>query len=107
MFGWSFIDIDNSMIRLYYELDGHHGFYFCALEMVSFIPDKDWDPETTGVNMICNGNALFDGVRHIFFGEYAETGCTGYIYYPNLEGIANVLIELDKLEKLHCLPEEE
>ena len=105
-----FIQLTNS-IRLYYEVrtyDGTKkdrvGFEFIALVCTGWVCDGkneySFSPESN-VEVIIKGTALFDGIRHLYYGS-EETDNYGYHYYPNLLDIIGVLKELRKLEELYC-----
>lgn len=97
--------------RLYYSVrtyDGTKeekvGFDFIALDCVGYPcggkNEYNFSPESK-IEVVVEGIALFDGVRHLYYGN-EKTNNYGYHYYPNLLKVIKVLIELKKLEETYC-----
>lgn len=59
-----------------------------------------WGPETE-VEYFANGEAYFDGVRHLWFG-HESTNNEGYHYYPHLDSLKRLAEWLAKMEEEHC-----
>lgn len=105
-------EIDGSECRIYYYIEesiygyklNHPGFYFIVLEVVAYLPEAGvWGNETE-VKVICKGEARFDGVRHIWFGNYTDNNGKGYLYYQSPYLMKLVMEELMRLEDKFCDP---
>lgn len=96
--------IDGTDTRLFYQPHEEEGmgFHFCAVSWVQGIAiDKPWDKDTTRVEVVCEGVAHWDNVRHLYFGS-DQTDNYGYIYFPDLHMIAEVLQQISLLEDKYC-----
>ena len=83
---------------VFYEPDKTDGmgFRFVACEWMS----SDVTGKNISVETVCHGLAYFDGIRHMYFG--GEYGDDGYIHYPHLDVIGNILKTLRELEIKYC-----
>lgn len=103
--GWESIAISDEY-KLFYKLIKYDdesertGFYFKAIECTGWECDGkneyNFSPECF-VFEVFNGTALFDGVRHLHFGDE-----DGYLYYPSMTKLITAVQELKKLEDKHC-----
>ena len=80
----------------------NNGFEFISFQFESctneFGDDNEWN-DTTEVELLFSGTAMFDGIRHMNFGE---SGSDGYSNYPDIEVYISILNELQKLVKQFC-----
>lgn len=91
----SYVDVTDH-IRVYLSPKGNgNGFDFCVVEVISY-RDEIWAPDSECEFIVSEGNAMFDGIRHIYFGD------EGYIHYPNLESISDIMKTLQHLVEEHC-----
>lgn len=104
---WEYREVDD-LCRIYYKpidyddvFDGGYGFYFYAVEVTSHNAGEKAFDKSTCVECIVQGSALFDGIRHLYYGDEV-TDNYGYHYYPNIKKIRKVLKELILLEKEYC-----
>lgn len=98
---WNFID--NEDWRIYYtkydhnhcnkDCIGRHGFKFCSVL---------WICKDEYLEISFNGIAYFDGVRHMWLGT-EQNEIFGYINYPNIKDLIEILQEIKKLEILFCM----
>lgn len=115
---WDFVGTDQW--RLYFkksncfdscQIDGFlhrkgceekHGFDFAAVEWISSNAEHNdiWANDTE-VSFLFNGIAMFDGVRHMYLG-CDQNEVFGYVNYPNLEILIDILKEIRKLEIEFC-----
>ena len=103
--GWEVVDVADNY-RLFYKLIKYDdtsvktGFDFKAIECDGWECDGkneyNFSPECF-VKEVFNGTALFDGVRHLYFGEG-----DGYLYYPDMPKLITAVQELKNLEDKHC-----
>jgi len=84
------IELDESVI-FYKPRDKKNGFDFKILEAVG----------KSQYVLICHGNAFYDGIRHMYFGEDEENP-NGYLHYPIYSIIIEYMKQLEKLEKQFC-----
>lgn len=87
-------------LRLYVNA-GVLGFRALAVEFVNCDADNDdiWKCQNVIVNRVFECTALFDGVRHMFWGN---EGDDGYLYYPDVESLSAVLEKLREIEASVC-----
>lgn len=108
---WEYIKIGKDC-RLHYKTikynDKIYGFYFhsvlwCGNDWVKEYDDKDnFEKKNVIAETLLHGISNFDGIRHLYFGsEQSEN--KGYFYYPDLDLLNKIIIELAKLEKECCL----
>ncbi|MEL6972630.1 MAG: hypothetical protein AAFO02_20870 [Bacteroidota bacterium] len=76
------------------------GFYFCVLEVTAGL-EEGWSLEETEVKVLYYGTVTWDGMRHFYQG-HPTTNNYGYLYYPNLPRLINIMIKLRELEVLYC-----
>ena len=70
------------------------GFEFAAVRwMASFDEGETYKRAVHGI-------ALFDGLRHVYFGEDGDEA--GYLNYPCAQSMALLWTKLRELEKLYC-----
>jgi hypothetical protein len=107
---WSFIDVPNTNVRVYYDLESPSwggykldtGFAFYAAENVGGWADADdWDPEATFIECMYWGSAAFDGVRHMYMGD-KQIETAGYHNYPDINTHIATLKVIGEIEKKHC-----
>lgn len=108
---WEFIKISPNC-RLHFkpiiwEKNEFGGFYFHSVHWTGNSCTRDYDkndyftaPEVTAETLLY-GIAQFDGIRHLYFGT-EESENEGYFYYPDLDIINKIMIELVKLEQKYC-----
>lgn len=104
-----YIDVGNlNQMRIYYKPNSieDSGFQFVVVEGVSEVVDGhdhkqgwSWRMNETSVNVLVNGIAHSDGIRHIYFGNEHDNG---YIFIPNMEDLSKALNILNELSYLHC-----
>lgn len=106
--GWNLIEVTPNT-RLWWTKkkyqEGDNGFEFYSVNFASCESDlyninNVWN-DSTEVDVLYHGTALFDGIRHIYLGEMG-TDKAGYIHYPNLEVQILIFQELEKLVKQFC-----
>lgn len=78
-----------------------HGFKFAAIEWVSNPCDEELWGDNTGIQFLFNGYAMFDGVRHMWLNTDQDE-IFGYVNYPNIEQLVEILTEIRKLELEFC-----
>ena len=78
------------------------GFNFESFEIAMMSgPDcKAFADSSSCVEKLIHGTALFDGVRHLYFG--AEPQNQGYFYYPKWGTIEWIINRIKELEKQFC-----
>lgn len=86
----------NGAALFYKARNDRNGFDFYVYEFVSGIDGEIKFDNECEVDNICNGTAYFDGIRHIYFGD------EGYINYPSMKSISNILNRLRGLEHSFC-----
>jgi len=105
---WSFIEIFNKRIRVYYKPNEEIGlgFDFYAVENIGgyctdeYKKDK-WSINSCFIQCLFTGIARFDGIRHLYMGDDV-TNNFGYHYYANIEGNIETLRVIRELEKKYC-----
>jgi|SRR5882757_6414650 len=99
---WEYLQLNYSN-RLYYKLvdSNTSGFFFCDVEMTSCISHEEFNPESTEVEVLYEGIAYFDGIRHLYMGS-EQTDNYGYVYYTHLDTHIQVLTKLKELEIKYC-----
>lgn len=114
VFDWPFLPVDKVSCdwRLYYkrqecfsccdsECDKKHGFYFTALEWAgNNAHEPMWSGNTT-VEVTYWGVAMFDGIRHVFFGN-EHSNDRGYQNYPKPITHLRIWLTLEYLSKQFC-----
>lgn len=84
--------------RLYYSLnDPGNGFDFCCVTSM----DGEMD-ECEFVEVLFSGIALFDGIRHVYFGENIVAEANGYFNHLNIDLFISALETLQELENTYC-----
>ena len=100
-----FIEIDNDT-RLYYKKEDYNDFFEFGCVTITagklIGGGKPWERDDTEVIFLFKGTAMFDGIRHIYFGKNNDEECNGYLYYPNIELMIRALQQLKKLEIKYC-----
>ena len=100
-----FIEIDSNT-RLYYKNEVNKDFFgFDCVTVISnldLLEDVIWRDNNTQIMYLFKGTAMFDGIRHIYFGIEKDEECNGYLYYPNIDLMIKALVELKKLEIKYC-----
>lgn len=101
---WECIILLTSEVIIFYKLNGHDkksGFKFISVEIIGQYADASIiDPENI-VNILYNGYALYDGIRHMHLGDNNKNNC-GYVYYPELKKHIAILKTLHQLEFVYC-----
>lgn len=108
VYTWLFEDVLGQYVRIYYKLhtDGR-SFDFAVLDSTGYecvLPkneDNMWHPEHGFVEIMIHGTAMFDGLRHLYWG-HAQTENEGYFYYPSCDKIIETLKVLKDLETKYC-----
>lgn len=102
VFQWDFIEVKDTNYRIYYyaDKDNDSGFKFSVLNWIA-VQDEEWNPETTHAEVIFEGTAYFDGIRHLYMGS-DQTDNYGYLYYAHVEDLSKALIALQELESKYC-----
>ena len=97
------LECNNGNYRLYVNKNAKGGFFEClALEFNSCTSaDNIWSCDDLMVSELFNLTAHFDGVRHLEFNRDNDDIC-GYIYYPNMEGIIELMQKVRQIEKDIC-----
>lgn len=109
---WKQFRFKRDWVRLFYKpCPGGHGFKFVVLEVVSMSQtdsDKSCnrDPfsdseEGVEIEIVIHGMAMFDGVRHLYYG-HDESENYGYHYYPDVMEMVEILTAIASLEKTYC-----
>lgn len=106
---WQFVDVKSSARqpdqRLYYKVDEDgNGFDFYSVMWACCSADHDkdmWNLESVEVECGIHGNARFDGIRHLFWGD-DQTNNYGYHYYAHIPDEIAVLQALRELEVKYC-----
>lgn len=100
---WEFKELTET-VRVYYKQNETYnsrltGFRFLALSWTGGI-NEYWDLDSE-FEIIYQGIAQFDGVRHLYMGDdYNDS--KGYIYYPSLNDHILVFKTLQELQQLFC-----
>lgn len=100
---WDYVVINSNLVLYFKPMDNleQHGFNFYCVSFVSCDvdePDEWWvEPKSVCVERYCEGYALFDGIRHTWFGDDK-----GYLYYIEPLVIIKLMEALRKLELKHC-----
>ena len=105
VYEWEYIPIDG-LCRIYYRLEPEvMGFVFYVLESIGCYEHNgktdDWSPRYSLVEILWHGNALYDGIRHLYQGDEL-TGNYGYLYYPDIPRIIKIFTQLHELQKRYC-----
>lgn len=101
---WKFREIKiperNTEMRLYYNpfsMMEKIGFEFYAVDCCVWNDNhepEEWDS-------IFHGNAHFDGIKHLYFGD-PQTDNEGNFYSPSISDLILICQELKKLEQEFC-----
>lgn len=97
--GWEHEDISDQNARLYWKPFGDgNGFKFSSFQVIGTegLTDYPFDQEGTLVETLLHGEAAFDGVRHLFCGDY------GYLHCQSKQVLIDILRKLQELEKQFC-----
>lgn len=76
------------------------GFYFSSCEICGGY--EEYDKEEYLVEPLFSGVAYFDGIRHLFLGDQNQYDNFGYLNYPKVQNLINILSALKDLEKKYC-----
>lgn len=100
---WTFVVCANVEMehRIYYKKSEEDGLGFEYVGIVESSHEADhesFDLRSQEVDILFYGIASFEGIKHHFNG-YAEDG---YWFYPDIESITEMLIQLRSLEKKYC-----
>lgn len=105
---WEFFQVPNRDVRIYFKAEKENGlgFLFYAFEKTGHVWNEytkkdDWHKEYCIGECVVQGNAFFDGIRHLYYGD-EKTDNFGYHYYADLEMIADTINALRVLEKKFC-----
>ena len=92
----------NDIYRLYVLKDEHDGFEAMAVRVVSCSNNYDsvWDCPELQVEIVFNVSAFYDGIRHLYVNPSNDSD--GYLYYPNVKTLAEILTKLNELEIEIC-----
>lgn len=97
-------ECNNGMYRLYLDrLTNAGGFRAMAVGFNSCDADcsNHWEASDLEVDDIFVVTAHFDGVKHLEFNRN-EKDMEGYLYYPNMDGLIELLSKVRELEKELC-----
>lgn len=99
---WAFYPFSENR-RMYYKPNEkeENGFLFKEVELIAYPKGEEWEFEDADCEILLNGVAYFDGVRHLYFGD-EKCDNFGYFYYPNLQELQESLSILQKLEARYC-----
>ena len=101
---WNKQEVANELLLFHKDIyapeDECDGFEFCCVYQVCETVSGD-DAGRIGYEVIFEGTALFDGVRHLYFGK-EETQNYGYLYYQDLPMLISALKALDDLQVSKC-----
>lgn len=82
-----------------------NGFEFVVLECTSTDSRFSGSPFVPGsgaiIEIFAHGSAMFDGVRHLYFGS-EKTDNYGYVYYPDFRNMKWAMLQLEILEGRYC-----
>ncbi|MDH3324019.1 MAG: hypothetical protein OEL89_00110 [Candidatus Peregrinibacteria bacterium] len=97
---WKYLEVENTFFWIWYDpidLNEKQGFYFYVTEIIT------WDINNKPSTFSClfYGVAYWDGIRHLYMGD-DQMNNYGYLYYPHLKDINDVLKELIKIKKIYC-----
>lgn len=74
-----------------------HGFSFVVVDQITW-GEK---PEDDLFEVVFHGEAHFDGIRHFYMG-HALTDNEGYLSFPEMGDISDIMDKLAFLEKRYC-----
>ena len=96
-----YVDVSKEC-RLYFSPDKKEGcgFDFYAVQWCAGDPIESGSEEVYA-DCLIHGFALFDGIRHLYFGDQ-ETDNFGYLYYQDVELLREALACLLRLEGKYC-----
>lgn len=96
------LECNSGLYRLYMDKHGI-GFFAVAVEFASATVEEcsHWDRECVWVKTLLTVTACIDGIRHLYVNSDAGNK-SGYIHYPNMEGMIQILSKLRELELEHC-----
>lgn len=98
-----YVQIDRGLgVRIYVKrFQNQPGGRFVVVEVVQGPshrvgedPHVDMWSHDAMVEVVCDGTAYFDGIRHLY---WRPDVARGYDYYPDLEMLGDVLLELGRL----------
>lgn len=99
--GWEAMDMADDT-RIYFKERGEgNGFDFKQVNIIAHNLGRKWMDEDAECEILLNGVAYFDGIRHLYFGDM-RTDNYGYFYYPSLSNIRSALMFLSLLEAKYC-----
>lgn len=111
---WDYLSLSDEYYRIYYKQtfcgSVLTGFYFTALEgstplsiedINSGLKHTDWLWSKTEVQILYQGVAYIDGVRHLYMGS-SQANDLGYVYYPHLNIHIEIFQKLIELEERYC-----
>lgn len=99
--GWESVEVPDGS-KVYFKVNDRGdkaGFDFKQVNRVSYSNENQWEPKDD-YEVLLNGVALFDGIRHLYFGDERSDNF-GYYYYPNLVNIRQALKVLELIEDEH------
>ncbi len=102
-----FTDIIEEQTRIYFygaDEKNKTGFTFIVLEMSGYYADDEndkvknaWDKPSTHVEILYQGYAAYDEIRHLYMG-HKKNDNVGYLYYPDMQKQILIFEELEKME---------
>ena len=96
------LECNGTHYRLYIDRgEEGHVFYALAVEFVSSVSEDTWTCPHLTVEPLFNVTAYFDGVRHLEFNREAGD-MAGYIYYPNMQGLIELMQKVREVELEVC-----
>lgn len=98
-----FSEFELERYKIFYKDRGEgSGFDFTVFEWVGSYGDAEvWNIDATTVEIIFQGMALFDGIRHLNIGSEV-TNNLGYLNYPDLNELMIILVFFKNLERKFC-----
>lgn len=104
---WTKEEITDELLLFHKDIykpeENADGFEFCCIYFVSAThdPSKSNGMSDVKYEVVFEGRAYFDGVRHLYFGK-EETDNYGYLYYQDIPLLIKALKKLDDLQVDKC-----
>jgi hypothetical protein len=97
------LEAAKSNYRLYVDkAPDKHAFRAMAVEFNSCQSEGDiWQCQELEVTPLFNCTAYYDGVRHLEFNR-DDKDFAGYIYYPNMQGLVDLMAKVREIELEIC-----
>ena len=106
-------DTIDEEVRIYYVQNklgilAKNGFDFIVLKYerpfyYNFNKPKDvWKDDQSYFHILFEGGASYEGVRSIIFNPLGWRDPIGYLYYPNMQLLIDIMFKIRRLEKKYC-----